>query len=918
MMASSNDTDEEPTYRFRVRKRTAYVEEKDSDYVCPNSSSEDSDEDAFCVAEDTQNVPGKKSTAPVTPLNKKNEYMRKYREKMSPEDKLHYKAKAKERAKRWRQGIQNIGDQQTSSEKRKRWRLQKREQRKNMTTEQKNKVMDQRRERYVRKLMSMGKLPKKQDMPITIPTTPTKYADLIEKLIQDATPRKKIILKRRGLLRDKERDKEREMAKQTLKKIQRRFHALRNSRKNKDRAEMKMLVHLMKPKKKKAISLIRKNLKVRWATWNRYSSLTWKRKQRSDKIPHCSKHQIQEFYVRNAVILPYKKTVTKTGQKGILNKCTRVLHKEFSQLLDTPQIALSTFRKLRPHNLLTVDNHKFNQCLCEYCLNIENKIQAIKAVAQRQGTTVSICNKYDISTKSLCPPVTEHSDFDAKCVERSCQTCGTHLLREELLSNLDGNSKVSWKVWENATIPVQNGTKSKEDTEMKGSSSPQSSTSCGTLEGSSEVDNVDAMPKVTPVQKGKMGKKDKVKWSSPPQLSSTSCNTDKGSAESAQVDKKNSASDPATKGQIDKPKAKPKVIIKKVLNNKDSSVEELVNMLCADAESFTEHLFNAKWQLEQMHILQDTSPPNILFSIEDFAENYRTKNQDEPQSAHFNYKQVTVFPMVSQYLCPCGEVVTESAVFLSDDLTHDAYMVNAFERHYKQYLNDRDIEFDLHIVFSDGCAKEFKSKKPFYFVCQEKMERAYFGSRHGKSACDGLGGLVKSGATRAVATRDITIQNAEDMLNYGTGYLTKKIECSGSSKNHKSRIFFLIGSIDRSAPLPPLNALPGTQKMMNVKAGENGQIMYRKRVCVCQPCLTGNCAKCKNLEYTGEWKSHQLINDGSKKKAVQKETASKGKRKLCTAPEPRKASRRSEESKAAKAEQQSPNTRSSKQQQFCH
>ena len=62
----------------------------------------------------------------------------------------------------------------------------------------------------------------------------------------------------------------------------------------------------------------------------------------------------------------------------------------------------------------------------------------------------------------------------------------------------------------------------------------------------------------------------------------------------------------------------------------------------------------------------------------DFAENYRTLEQDEIQSAHYSYKQVTVFTM-----CIWG-------------ITQDKP------------------DMQKLIVFSDGAASQFKSKYAFF------------------------------------------------------------------------------------------------------------------------------------------------------------------------------------------------------------
>jgi hypothetical protein len=54
--------------------------------------------------------------------------------------------------------------------------------------------------------------------------------------------------------------------------------------------------------------------------------------------------------------------------------------------------------------------------------------------------------------------------------------------------------------------------------------------------------------------------------------------------------------------------------------------------------------------------------------IQDFVENYRTFYQDEIQSAHWQYEQATVHPVICYYQCQekgCRETVTESIICIT-------------------------------------------------------------------------------------------------------------------------------------------------------------------------------------------------------------------------------------------------------------
>lgn len=98
----------------------------------------------------------------------------------------------------------------------------------------------------------------------------------------------------------------------------------------------------------------------------------------------------------------------------------------------------------------------------------------------------------------------------------------------------------------------------------------------------------------------------------------------------------------------------------------------------------------------------------------DFAKNYRCEKQDQPQSAYYNYGQVTIHPTVMFYSCPeCGSSVTDSIVYLSDVLKHDAHFVNFTTLHAIDHLKEIE-QFSNVEIFTDGCAGQYKSKIPLW------------------------------------------------------------------------------------------------------------------------------------------------------------------------------------------------------------
>ena len=87
------------------------------------------------------------------------------------------------------------------------------------------------------------------------------------------------------------------------------------------------------------------------------------------------------------------------------------------------KMTFSSFAKLRPKNVLTYDHMMLNQCLCEYCQNIQIKVDVVKKACLRiVGTLVNIpSDKYDIMNATLCQ---KEGKYHKKCIDWKCEICG--------------------------------------------------------------------------------------------------------------------------------------------------------------------------------------------------------------------------------------------------------------------------------------------------------------------------------------------------------------------------------------------------------------------------------------------------------------------------------------------------------------
>ena len=226
----------------------------------------------------------------------------------------------------------------------------------------------------------------------------------------------------------------------------------------------------------------------------------------------------------------------------------------------------------------------------------------------------------------------------------------------------------------------------------------------------------------------------------------------------------------------------------------------LVKELQDGLDKLAVHRANALRQRKQYQALQENTPPQWVVATMDFAENYLCVYQDEVQSAHWGYRQITIHPVVLQYRCHCLQNVTEYTIFLTDDMQKDGNMVKAIPDRVLEHTKQKGLKH--MVIFSNGCGAQYKSRLPFYHLLQLQstsmtVEKAFFSSNHGKSLCDASGGVIKSMAKRAVISGSTTIQNASDLCAFCDANLVlPSADGPNCSCAHTMRSFVKLDSCD--------------------------------------------------------------------------------------------------------------------------
>ena len=110
---------------------------------------------------------------------------------------------------------------------------------------------------------------------------------------------------------------------------------------------------------------------------------------------------------------------------------------------------------------------------------------------------------------------------------------------------------------------------------------------------------------------------------------------------------------------------------------------------------------------------------------------------------------------------------------------------------------------------------------------------------------------IKSYVNKAVKSRRVIVQNAEDFYDVASSGLTKN-----DDNDSFLRSFYSVRSshILRTRPTRvPNESVVGIRKIHCIAGGEIGEVKTRRLSCFCTSCADGGV--CTNFNYVGPWKS---------------------------------------------------------------
>ncbi|XP_072179230.1 uncharacterized protein [Diadema setosum] len=268
------------------------------------------------------------------------------------------------------------------------------------------------------------------------------FADTVSDLIDKSSPMKKELLKKKGITSTSS------VSAILMKNTSQTLSTDRKSRKK----------EILKRKNTIAKALLITKKYGMQKKMCRTFHITPKLLKMQPKQPH--KHRISDaiikkvhsFYEENATVLPDKKLISKKTLKpvGFLTLPLQKLHAKFLKMHPNTCLGFSKFSSLRPSHIKLRGAMKYRACLCEYCTNVQLKLDALKHIALKNHLVSPFQDVHSFVDVTMCPKPTGMKHHNLECTNRKCKECGVkkigdHPVIKELVAKQ--TTPVNWKRW---------------------------------------------------------------------------------------------------------------------------------------------------------------------------------------------------------------------------------------------------------------------------------------------------------------------------------------------------------------------------------------------------------------------------------------------------------------------------------------
>lgn len=283
-----------------------------------------------------------------------------------------------------------------------------------------------------------------------LPKSPNRFAKTVSDVIKKASPSKRKAMARNGL--GSPHDEVRSLV---ARSIFQQVKDLKRRRNKKDLTKKRALLQACKLVKKykcksKACNLLGVSRNTFRKSTSTESGNPYSKSKRS--LSEHTKQLVEKFYEEAAIELPDKKFISKKTLKktGFLQEPVATVYRNFKKKHPNVTIGSSSFYAIRPKHIKLASAIKYRGCLCEYCTNVDLKIDAINHVAHANNMKSKFHGVYHLSKMTMCDKTGSQKYNKRACILRECSKCGTSIIQKHMsdLEEKQGDKLIKWKQWE--------------------------------------------------------------------------------------------------------------------------------------------------------------------------------------------------------------------------------------------------------------------------------------------------------------------------------------------------------------------------------------------------------------------------------------------------------------------------------------
>lgn len=208
---------------------------------------------------------------------------------------------------------------------------------------------------------------------------------------------------------------------------------------------------------------------------------------------------------------------------------------------------------------------------------------------------------------------------------------------------------------------------------------------------------------------------------------------------------------------------------------------------------FSRHVYNINRQFQELQCLKQNLKDDEILIIEDFAENFSIRQQNEIMNAHWCSVQVTIFTAIVYYK-ENNDLMHICYGVVSDDAQHDKNTIFAYNslilEDFKKKLT---IQMQKVHYWSDGPSSQFKNRFTLGNLVHHESDFgcladwSFFETSHGKGPADGVGAELKRYVNSRILQNQIVINDAAGFYEVAKNHSQKIIVLFSSEKENNNQ-----------------------------------------------------------------------------------------------------------------------------------